>query len=479
MAQPNFFSPQTQWGASLSGLIDSLYSPDAEAKRAEREAKMQRDQADRDLKNAQIADYKAKREAEAAKSRQEATAISDMVAAMFGGAPQGQAVMDYRNAGGVQPNTLPAVDDMGDPVGQPPTIPMDRPAGYTPEAEGSLNRVLTGFFGERGLGGKNFEQAMKGSGQIQSQGFIDQIVRGLQKPETVAAAYGAVDGKPVFNDNQGRVLNQYSGALNESGAQAVASVGATNAKAAEDRAQAERARREGVPPIERVLDPSSPSGFKYVLRKDAVGMPAPAAPGATSAKDATIPTAPVITQVQKGDLDAAGTRAIITEARNLASDDRNFGFAGLVRETVQDAIQQGKALGRTLSMEGSKVQEDIARLGSDVGLQNFDPNLPQLDMMMNVLAFRMAKMNDPAGRVTDQDFKIAKNQIGGGGILSNQREFLSRLDLFERVLGQQQQIGQSFLNGRGRAGAITPAAPAAPVGPAPRIQYDAQGNRLN
>lgn len=234
----NLFSPQTQWGASLAGLVDSLYSGDGEGKRAERDAKIAQQQQDTALKAAKIADYKAKREAEASRGRAEAENISNVVAAASGGAPQGKAVMDYRNAGGVQPNPSPAIDDEGNDYPQPPTIPMDRPTGYTPQAEASLNRVLTGIFGTKALGGKNFEQAMKGSGEVQNQNMIADVVAGLTPRDTVAGAVRAGKGGAMYQDHGGRVLDVTGGRLGESGPQAVASVNDTNKQAAERAARA-------------------------------------------------------------------------------------------------------------------------------------------------------------------------------------------------------------------------------------------------
>lgn len=475
----NFFAPKTPLGANLSGLVTALYSGDPEGKRMEREAMMRQREEAAALKRAQTAQIQAKLDAEKAAQAQRAAAPLEIARGMFGGAPQGDAVMKYREAGGIAPPLTPN-DDEGFAM---PSAPMPRPQGYTPQAEEGLNRLMTAISASGMLPGKStIENVYDATGKGQQQDIIRNALAGLvstDQAKSLAPVMGALKGESMFSDNQGRVLDRATGGLNETGPQAVANVGKTKSEEVENQAQAARARREGVN-VEVVADPSSPTGFKYVDRRNAVGMPAPLK-GATSAKDALTPTTPNVTAGQRSNLEADDTLALISNARSLASDPRNFGLSGIARSTVQDAMEQGDALARTLGQQGTRAQQEIINLGSDVGIENFDPTLPQLDMMTNLLAFRMAKMNDPGGRVTDQDFRIAKSKITGGAILGNQKDFLARLDLFENTLRGNQGRTQTFLGGRGNSGQIKPAPSLiAPPGAAPPvIRYDAQGNRIN
>lgn len=151
------------------------------------------------------------------------------------------------------------------------------------------------------------------------------------------------------------------------------------------------------------------------------------------------------TALQKQGNEMAGFQAAISAARQVGQDERNFGPSGLLRSTVQDAVQAGQALGSTLSQEANNVQRDLVQTGSNVGLDHFDPNLSQLDMMENLLSYRLAKFNDPAGRVSDADFRAAKQSLGFGKALGNQADFMSRLDLLEQMLqGDQSRVNSSL-----------------------------------
>ena len=475
MAQANLFSPQTQWGSSLQNLVSALYDPTASTQRAAREAKAERDRADAALKRAQIADYQAKRDAEAAKRTEEATMISDLVSNFMGGAPQGGAVMDYRAAGGRQLPSVsgrPDVDDGGVPQAMDP---MPRPEGYTPQREMDLNRILTSVTGARHLGDKSFSSAMKGGGEIQEQGARGAIMGDGSDPMKTAQAFFATSGKAPFDDDQGRVLNLVSGALNEQGPQAVANVAKTGSETRENDAQARRYGRDDQPLVQVM----TPTGPVWQPRGRAVGKPAVLA-GAQKVADAMFePTKPNVTAGQKDLNNIAQTRSVINRFMEAANaDERNFGVSGFIRETAQDAMQQGKALGLTVGSMADQFVADINTVGHEVGVENFDKNLPLLDLYANVLAFQMAQTLAPGDRVTDQDYKRFRAMIGDSGMLGNQRAVKERVAGILAMVDDKERTIRSFLSG-GRnapAGATPPAA----VPDAPRvIQYDAQGNRLN
>ena len=193
-------------------------------------------------------------------------------------------------------------------------------------------------------------------------------------------------------------------------------------------------------------------------RPGAAGLPG-VAPQASSKQDVLGPTNSTRTTAQSAIAESRMTSALINQARQLAADDRNFGAIGMLRQTVQDGIQQGDAFARTIGGNARNVQQDIVKTGSEVGLENFDPAIPQLDAMINILAYRMAKMNDPGGRLSQPDFEIARKSLGGAGLLANRAEFLSRLDLFESVLNANVDSARQSL---GMPAAETPVAPAAP-----------------
>lgn len=153
------------------------------------------------------------------------------------------------------------------------------------------------------------------------------------------------------------------------------------------------------------------------------------------------------TELQKGELAATNFDDLINVAREIGTDARNFGLSGSLRGTVQDAMQQGSALANTLGAKAQEAQQDLVGMGSDVSLEAFDPRLSQLETMENLLAYQLAKFNDPGGRVTDADFRAAKQSLGLSGLLSNQAKFMSRLDLLQNMIGQKKARGAEALRG--------------------------------
>jgi hypothetical protein len=296
MAQ-NLFAPTTQWGGALSGLIDSLYSPDASIKRDERQALIAKRNQDAAFKKAQIdkfaQDQQAKKDAKQAESEN----ISNVVRSMFGGAPQGDSVMAYRSAGGVQPNTLPAVDDMGESVNQPPTIPMDRPSGYTPQAETKLNDVLGAIYASRALPGKTtYDQMEHGLQRKQERYTLDDVLAGARSPSDVAAATTAVAGKtPPFREGaSGGSINVFTGKQDQSApvpqarvAELGARTGKESALTGQANARTAQIRSETLPQLQMPA-PGGGEGTVPVLGKDVSRETAKgaAAPGSALSDDA-------------------------------------------------------------------------------------------------------------------------------------------------------------------------------------------------
>jgi hypothetical protein len=163
-------------------------------------------------------------------------------------------------------------------------------------------------------------------------------------------------------------------------------------------------------------------------------------------------------------------------ARTLGSDPRNFGTAGFLRSTVQDGIAQGSALAQTIGGKLQEIQAEVAQTAPGVGLEAFDPRLPQLEAMNNILAYEAARvMAGQEGRsVSNQDIKNWRGVIGATGFLANKDEYLAKLDLLEQLLGVNRGSAVNLLGGGALPGA-TPA-PGAPT--APRIRIDLNGNPI-
>lgn len=228
---PNLYGQEAPIGSALEKLVTSLYSGDPEAKRAERQTLLAKRRSDADLQALKV--DKLRREAGDAEAAKAARGNAPMnIAEGFYGPVLGKAMMDYHNAGGqVQPQA-----ETADTPGIQGGYAMDLPPGVTQEKMDGLGRILGGLAASQALPGKtNYEQLMKGGGEGQKQDIIGQVIASLRAggsdlPTAVGAGYSATSGKPVYQDHQGRILNQITGASNESGPTAQAELGKTNAE---------------------------------------------------------------------------------------------------------------------------------------------------------------------------------------------------------------------------------------------------------
>lgn len=228
MGQINYFNPQNaQVGADLSNLVTALFSGDSASKRAEREAHIAERQQNTALKKAQIDEFDRKKAAAAAESMAKATQMSDFANLVAGGAPQAAANADYVKSGGVmQPQ--PETADLPGIIGG---YQMDKPPGFD-----NYQQTMIGTLGERLLGGKSFDSAMKGSGHRQDNNIIAQALAGTLTPQQQSDVAGARSKLVYHEGGAGDTMNLFTGAQNQSAPLPVARVAEIGAKAGAERA---------------------------------------------------------------------------------------------------------------------------------------------------------------------------------------------------------------------------------------------------
>lgn len=193
-----------------------------------------------------------------------------------------------------------------------------------------------------------------------------------------------------------------------------------------------------------VVDQGSPSNIGVVPTRQAYGQAG--VPSQVATADGVIST-----KGKGASEDAlrsiAITKNMIDSTRQLAADQRNFGASGWMRSTMQNLVQQGDALAQSLAGNASSIQSEITAVGDwadKVDAREFDSRLPAVAMMRNVLAYQMAKINDPGGRVSDMDYKAALRSLGGDGFLNNQAQFMAGLDTFEQMLGAAESVHRQY-----------------------------------
>lgn len=169
----------------------------------------------------------------------------------------------------------------------------------------------------------------------------------------------------------------------------------------------------------------------------------------------------------------------ITVAKNTALRLRDLisqspasqGAVGWLRGTAQNIIATGGELGEFF---GGGVAEAERALESGLIDQNlagaFDPNIPAIELMANLLAFQYAKTTT-GERLSNEMLRTTKEALGLTGLTANRESSLARLDSAISLIEDQEEIYR-----RARAGGVNSLATGrtAPAGPTP----EAGGPRL-
>lgn len=187
-------------------------------------------------------------------------------------------------------------------------------------------------------------------------------------------------------------------------------------------------------------------------------------------------------------LDVAVAKDTAVKLRDLiASSPASQGAVGWLRGTAQNVIQTGGELGGYFGGGVKEVTDAIASGAADASLAGaFDPNIPAIEMMANLLAFQYAKTTT-GERLSNEMLRAARAALGLEGLTANQASSLTRIDMAIKQMESQEKI---LLDAKRRGvdalGQPAPPAPtqtptAAAPGAAPpaggtTLQFDAEGN---
>jgi hypothetical protein len=160
------------------------------------------------------------------------------------------------------------------------------------------------------------------------------------------------------------------------------------------------------------------------------------------------------TKAEQGIGHAQLARGLIREFRGVLRPE-NVGLIGDVRRTFFGAVQQGGALARLLEREVGEIKDDLSKsqrrpfdkegkpmsVLAEVNERTFfDPNLSTADVLSQILAYKLARILDPSGRLSVDDVQRAEKALGVNKILANVPDVLTRLDLFERMIVAEENI---------------------------------------
>lgn len=186
--------------------------------------------------------------------------------------------------------------------------------------------------------------------------------------------------------------------------------------------------------------------------------------------------------IDKQLLDIAVAKDTAVALRDLiVKSPASQGIVGWMRGTAQNLVQTGGELGAFFGGRMADVSEAIKNGTADVGLAGaFDPNIPAIEMMANLLAFQYAKTTT-GERLSNEMLKNAKAALGLEGLDANQANSIARINqAISRIEAQQGILSRARTGGAAAvSGAAPPAANAAPIAaPSGRLRFDANGNPL-
>jgi hypothetical protein len=204
-------------------------------------------------------------------------------------------------------------------------------------------------------------------------------------------------------------------------------------------------------------------------------------------------TTGVKTDVQKAQLGLQNFRDLVGMARSVATKDPTlFGVTGEARRFGQEVAQQ---LGNVkLMSSGEKAgsldnayQDAMAQMAANgitiPGMEKYDPNLSDIAKLSVLLRYAgAAALAGQQGRsVSNEDVKTFANVVGDPrSFLSSQQQYLSGLDLMDRIANNMAgrnagALGDVAAGAATPPGAGAPAAPAAAPAPAPAAPPPAGG----
>lgn len=144
---------------------------------------------------------------------------------------------------------------------------------------------------------------------------------------------------------------------------------------------------------------------------------------------------------------AVGTARSLREM--IAANGASQGVIGALRGTGQNLMQTGNELGQFLGGGVAEVMKDVDQglLDAGVAQEFFDPTLPAIDMLGNMLAFQYAKAMT-GERLSNEMLRNARTSLGLDKMLGNQADSLARLDVAIQQLEQQQRfLGNALQSG--------------------------------
>lgn len=177
---------------------------------------------------------------------------------------------------------------------------------------------------------------------------------------------------------------------------------------------------------------------------------------------------PVANNIDRQLIDVAVAKDTAVKLRDMiAASPASQGAVGWLRGTTQNVVQTGGELGAYFGGGMQEVAAAIASGAADANLAgSFDPNIPAIEMMANLLAFQYAKTTT-GERLSNEMLRAAKAALGLEGLTANQASSIARIDMAIKQMESQEGILRNIRTNGVGAGQPAPAAPPTVTGAVP------------
>ena len=186
-----------------------------------------------------------------------------------------------------------------------------------------------------------------------------------------------------------------------------------------------------------------------------------------------------VSDIQGQLLDVANLENVVAQFEDLIKrDPAAIGTTGRVQGFGQDVIATGQEVMGLLSPSLRQMAQDAERglVPKEMLNTTFNPNIPQAQLLENLLVAQLAKVNDPNGRLSNQQMEETRRALGGGGWFQNaQRTNAALQGIRQQIAAKRQMLGGVSPE----AAALRPGnAAAAPAQPAPTAPQSGGQRRL-
>ena len=153
----------------------------------------------------------------------------------------------------------------------------------------------------------------------------------------------------------------------------------------------------------------------------------------------------VTSKIQDKIIVTGDTQNLIRRIRGILKAG-TVGLAGKFRGTAQNLLAASQEFTGLMFGQTKAIKRQITKRRDRVKFKKwFDPKIPKLDLLLNVLAYRSARAEEGSGRLSDFDVQNAKDRLGFTRTLANVQDLEARLEAMMDTLETQDKFLRGFL----------------------------------